>query len=115
MNLFSLVKAGTNLLGTDPVRFFDFGSAPQLETLPYATWQVLSGEPFNYLSGQPSDELLEVQIDIWAETAAECRTVARAVRRAIDPTIHISHYVSAWDAESNLYRTVIRCTLPQEI
>ncbi|MFT3850482.1 MAG: DUF3168 domain-containing protein [Propionivibrio sp.] len=115
MKLFPLVKAGTDLLGTNPTRFFEFGRAPQLEKLPYATWQILSGEPVNFMSGPPTDEIVEAQIDIWAETAVECRTVARAVRRALDPFIQISHYFCGWDEESQLFRTVIRCTFQQEI
>lgn len=115
MKLFPLVKAGTDLLGTNPVRFFEFGTAPQLEKLPYATWQILSGEPVNFMSGPPTDEIVEAQIDLWAATAAECRTVSRAVRRALDPFITITHYLNGWDEESQLFRTVIRCTFQQEI
>lgn len=115
MNLFQRVKNGTALLGTNPCRFFEFGTAPQLETLPYATWQVLAGEPFNYIEGQPTDDMIDAQIDVWAETAEECRTVARAVRRALDAYIQITHYVHGWDEESNLYRTVIRCSYLEAI
>ena len=85
MNLFALVKAGTTLLGTDPVRFFEFGTAPALEITPYATWQEIHGSPFNYIEGTPTTDHIKTQIDVWAPTASECRDVARAVRRANNP------------------------------
>ena len=59
ITIFRLVKAGTTRLGTDPVRFFEFGTAPALEALPYATWQELSGEPVNYLAGAPDSDIGE--------------------------------------------------------
>ena len=115
MNLFALVKAGTALLGTAPVRFFEFGTAPTLETVPYATWQELRGTPFNVIEGAPSTDFIKAQIDVWATTAAEARAVSRAVRRAIDAHGTITFFSNTWDETSRLYRTMLHFTYPQEI
>lgn len=118
MNLFELVAGNpdcTALLGSNPVKFFEFGTAPALEQPPYATWQILQGEPYNFLNGQPTNDMIEAQIDVWASTAAEARATARAIRRALDPFIQISTYVTGFDPESNLYRVVIRCDYLTEV
>ena len=107
MNLFALVKTGVPQLGTNPVRYFEFGTAPTLATPPYATWQELTGTPLNFLEGRPSTDSVKVQIDVWATTATECRTVARAIRRALDPHGTFSFYQNSWDEESRLCRSIL--------
>jgi hypothetical protein len=113
--LFQMVKAGTTLLGTDPVRFFEFGTAPQLETLPYATWQELSAVPYNYLAGAPDTDQIKTQIDVWAETAADCRAVAREIRRALDTDARFSYLQFTWDEPSRLYRAILHVHYSKEI
>ena len=79
MNLFQLIKADTactDLLGSNPVKFFEFGTAPDMEQAPYATWQIVAGEPFNVLEGTPSHDMVEAQIDVWAPTAAAAASPA---------------------------------------
>ena len=118
MNLFELVAANpdcTALLGSNPVKFFEFGTAPALEQPPYATWQILQGEPYNFLNGQPTNDMIEAQIDVWASTAAEARATARAIRRALDPFITITHFVTGFDPESGLYRCIVRCDYLTEV
>jgi hypothetical protein len=115
MNLFALVKAGTTLLGQRPVRFFEFGTAPELMTLPYATWQELSGVPFNVLEGAPGADHIKTQIDVWAETPAACRAVAREIRRSIDGTGTVTFFSYAWDEPSRLYRAIIHFYFCQEL
>ncbi len=110
MSLFALVKNSTDVLGTDPVRFFEFGRAPDECELPYATWQVLAGEPQNTLAGTATHDLVEAQIDIWAGDPIEARTVARAIRHALDHQITVTHYLTGWDEESDLYRITCRLT-----
>lgn len=46
----------TALLGTNPVRLFMFGMAPQGVQKPYAVWQMVGGSPESYLSGRPDSE-----------------------------------------------------------
>ena len=118
MNLFELIAADpacTAILGTNPTKFFEFGTAPALEQPVYATWQIISGEPFNVMEGTPSHDMIEAQIDVWAPTAAAARSTARAIRRALDRYISISHFATGYDPESELYRVVIRATYMTEV
>jgi hypothetical protein len=115
MNLFALVQAGASSLGTNPTRFFEFGTAPELEQLPYATWQELNGSPFNVLEGAPSADKIKAQIDVWAATAAECRAVTREVRRAIDSAGTVTFFQNTWDEPSRLYRAILHYSYTKEI
>ncbi len=118
MNLFSLVSTDptcAGLLGADPTKFFEFASAPTLELAPYATWQEIQGTPFNVVEGAPSTDLVKVQIDVWASTASEARTVSRAIRRAIDTSGTITFFSNTWDEDSRLYRSMLHYSFAKEI
>lgn len=111
MNLFPLIKNSpecTALLGSNPVRFFEFGTAPQLETLPYATFQLINGTPFNKLSGPADADQITFQIDAWAKTASELKAVANAIRNAIENDGYIVFFNFGRDDESGLYRSITR-------
>lgn len=111
MNLFPLIKqnpACTALLGDNPVRFFEFGTAPQLETLPYATFQLINGTPYNKLTDPAEADQITYQIDAWAKTASELKAVANAIRQAIENDGYITFYNSGRDDESGLYRSTTR-------
>lgn len=97
--------AVTALIGTNPVRLYPFGEAPQGVVYPYAAWQLVTGTPENYLGDLPDADNFTVQIDVYADTAASARNVAKALRDAIEPVA----YVVAWrgeskDAETKRYR-----------
>lgn len=111
MNLFPLIKNSpecTALLGSNPVRFFEFGTAPQLETLPYATFQLINGTPFNKLSGPADADQITYQIDAWAKTTGELKAVANAIRNAIENDGYIVFFNSGRDDESGLFRYTLR-------
>lgn len=116
INLFQLVKNGTALLGTDPVRFFEFGQAPELEALPYATWQELNFSPFFTYDrqGNPTD-LLKTQIDVWATTTAEVRAIVREIRLALNPYVDVTFCQFTWDQPSKLYRAIIHINYVKEL
>lgn len=118
MNLFALIKADptcTALLGANPTRFFEFGTAPELEALPYATHQELTGTPLNLMEGSPSTDHIKTQIDVWGRTASETRAVTRAIRKAIDPTCLVTYFQNTYDVESRLYRAIVHVTHLKEI
>ena len=97
--LFELISDDSDIsaiFGTDPVRVWPFGSAPDEADLPYAVWQTVSGGPENYISNTPDMDTFLVQIDVYAETATEAREGAEALRDAIEPYAHIT----AWRGES---------------
>ena len=97
--IFSLVSADVtvkSLLGSNPVRVFPFGSAPDRVSLPYAVWQLVSGEPENYIGNTPDMDSFIVQVDVYADTPSQAREAAEALRDAIEPHAHII----AWRGES---------------
>lgn len=83
------------MLGEQP-RVYPFGEAPQGVARPYAVWQIITGAPENYLGDRPDVDNLNVQIDIYAETATEARRCGYVIRDAIEGNSHIT----AWRGES---------------
>lgn len=95
-NLFPLLRdasAVTAIIGTNPVRFYRHGSAPQGVIGPYVTHQVVDQPPENDLSGLPPADVARVQVSCWSENLGTgskgIETLARAVRDAIEP----KHYI----------------------
>lgn len=102
--LFSIVSLDATVLsvfGSNPVRVFPFGNAPEGIALPYAVWQTIAGSPENYVSNTPDIDSFMVQIDVYAENAADARNGAEALRDALEPHAHIV----AWRGESVDYGT----------
>lgn len=95
----------TALVGTNPVRVFPWGEAPEGTAYPYVTWGVISGVPDNQLSGSPCVDSINVQVDVWAKTAASAVAVATAVRNAIEPSAHMVNFGSTErDPDTGSYR-----------
>ncbi|HFS0752972.1 TPA: DUF3168 domain-containing protein [Pseudomonas aeruginosa] len=86
----------TSLIGSNPVRLYPFGEAPQGVVYPYAAWQSFGGLPENYLGTLPDADSYTTQIDVYADTVASARAVAKALRDAIEPMA----YVTSWRGES---------------
>jgi len=79
-------------LGNNPTRFYTFGEAQQNVRTPYAVWQLVSGLPENKLAGTPDEDTFSVQIDSYADTAAQARTSAVALRGALEPHGYVVSY-----------------------
>lgn len=107
-SIFPLVAASsavTALIGSSPVRFYLFGQAPQTVTKPYAVWQIVAGQPENYLGNTPDIDYAVIQIDAYGETAASARAVYAALRDAIEPRAHITSFGGeSRDEPTGLYR-----------
>lgn len=113
MNIFPLVSHIT-ALGTTPLRFYEFGTAPTNTAAPYATWQLINLSPFNTLNAPEADGEL-IQVDIWARTSAEARTLSTEVRQALQGTGYITSIRhQSPDAETPLYRVSIDLSFLQE-
>jgi hypothetical protein len=94
-----------DLLGSSPMRVYQFGRAPQNVVRPYAVWQVVGGTPENYLGNVPDIDRFATQIDVYATTASDARDVARAMRDAIEPVAHIVGWRGEdREPETQLYR-----------
>lgn len=110
--VFAVLSASTPvtvLLGSPPnMRLFPFGEANQDTVKPYATWQLISGIPSNYINQLPDVDDFRIQIDIWAATMASALSVAQAIRDAVEPHAHIVNAGNATrDTETRTYRYMI--------
>lgn len=89
--------AAKALLGSNPVRFYQFGMAPQNVQKPYAVWQRVFGTPENYISNAPDIDSYTIQVDVYASPdssgANTARNVALAIRDAIEPHCHITSWL----------------------
>lgn len=106
--IFSIVNTSAAviaLLGPAPVRVYAFGLAPQRVGTPYATWQIISGSPENYLGSLPDVDAYSVQFDVWADSELSVLSAAQALRNAIEPRAHITAWGNAaQDSQTKLYR-----------
>lgn len=60
------------------------GYAGEAPVTPYITHQTISGNPANYIAGRPGMDAFRSQIDVWADTAAQAKQIAEAVRDALE-------------------------------
>ena len=108
--LFPAVAASTACVallksGTGPIRFYQFGTAPQNVVKPYVVWQRVFGAPQNYLASRPDIDSFSVQIDTYATSADQARTVAAALRDALEGVGHITSWLGeSQDPDTKNYR-----------
>lgn len=93
------------LIGESPVRFYLFGMAPEKPAGTYCVWQVISGNPDNYLAGRPDVEAYGLQVDVYATTAAGARAAGQAIESAIELAARVTSYNGETrNTETMLYR-----------
>ena len=94
------------LLGSGAAcRLYLFGQAEKDVTRPYAVWQLVGGAPENYLGETPDADNFTIQIDVYATSAASCRSVAAAIRDAVEPVAYIINWGGeSRDPETSNYR-----------
>ena len=92
-------------LGSNPMRLYPFGRAPEDESRPYAVWQTISGQPENYVDAAPDVDSMTTQIDVYATTEALARSTALAIRNAVQAVAHITSWRGEqWDNSTELRR-----------
>lgn len=101
--LLSAASAVTALIGTNPVRAYRHGQAPQGVEAPYVTWSVPGGAPENTFEGAAGD-VWRVQVDCWSDDDTEVETLAEAVRTAIEPSAHLTDYLADEQDPSGRFR-----------
>lgn len=94
-------------------RVFPFGEAPQSTAKPYVVWQIVGGPPGQCLGSRPTHDDYMIQLDVYAKTAAQVETVARAVRDAVE----LKSRITSWrthgrEDETQLYRVGIDIQWP---
>jgi len=82
----SLLSDGTVL------RLYPFGEARQQEVYPYAVWQIVGGQPENYLGDRPDVDSFTTQVDVYGRTWASARAVANALQAAIEEVAYVTGY-----------------------
>lgn len=96
--------AVTALIGSNPVRAYRHGMAPQGVAAPYVTWSVAGGAPENAFEGACADQF-RVQVDCWFDSDTDVEALASAVRDAIEPAAHLVAYLAdERDATTGRYR-----------
>lgn len=113
--IFPLVSAAIDArtyLGNGPVRFYEFGTAPQGDNgNTYATWQVITGTPDNLLDRRPDVDFVTVQIDVWASTTGHARAAASAIRDALEDEADITGWRTGdQDAETGMHRFMLNAS-----
>ncbi|HAS6095388.1 TPA: DUF3168 domain-containing protein [Vibrio vulnificus] len=107
--IFSICKQDpvvTSLLGESPLRLYLFGLAPQSPVKPYAVWQVIGGQPENYIDGRPDIDGFSLQIDVYGNSVSEVREVSGAIRHAIELDCVLTSYRGeSRDEETMNYRS----------
>lgn len=108
--IFALCSADTTLQGLlttydGHFALYPFGEAPQLVARPYVVWQIVDGEPENYLGDAPDMDAMSIQLDVYAAEAADAREVATALRAVVEIVAHVVRYNGEWrDPETRAYR-----------
>lgn len=109
MTIFTILNASTPvkaILGSNPLRVFPWGEAPERVTKPYATYGVYNGNPQNTMDTPAEIDIDGTQIDIWAETASSCLNAANAIRAALETYAHcVSTQNDNKDPETKLYHS----------
>lgn len=90
--VFQIIAASAEcrtLLGTNPVRCYLFGEAPQGTPPTYAVYQMVTSVPANYLGQLPDVDDARIQVDVYATSQSVVRETAKAIRDAIEPYAHM--------------------------
>lgn len=92
------------IFGTSP-RIFPHGIADQNTPKPYAVFQIITGDPENYLGQLPDIDGYLTQVDVYATTPQVAANGAQAIRDALEPVA----YVQSWrgqfkDPDTSLFR-----------
>lgn len=96
----------TNLLGTNPVRLYPFGNAPQDVVKPYAVYQRIGGEPNNNLSDIPDGDSVSYQIDVYDLDESGVEPVVKALRDVLEPVAYIVRWgFEGRETDTKLYRS----------
>ena len=104
--LVATVPAITALVGTDPVRVYRAGRAPQGSVAPYVTWSIVSDSPAPDLDGGGMVHF-RVQVNSFSADEDECDELDAAVQAAIEndgENVSLGLSVDEVDQATGLYR-----------
>lgn len=91
--------------GTQPLRVFPWGEAPQNVATPYVTYAVVNGQPANLIDQKPLEDTMIVQIDVWGRTVEEASELMDVVSAVLEDNGHMTSFDTAErDPGTKLYR-----------
>jgi len=61
--------------------------APDSAAVPYVTYQVIAGAPYNKLAGAPDSERKIIQVNCISNSYANAKAIAEAVKAALNVSI----------------------------
>lgn len=82
------------VLGSNPVRFYPWGRAPQNSKKVYAVYTVYNAVPENYLGDLPDIDNKGVQINVYADSPSELDAAFTAIRNALEPHAHMTNFAN---------------------
>lgn len=81
------------LIGPDvDCRIYSFGEAPEGVAKPYVVWNLIDGNPENYLAGRPDADGFTLQVDVYATSAVAATQVTVALRDALELNANITRW-----------------------
>ena len=97
-------------VGADPVRMYDFGTAPQSVERPYIIFTSISNAPHEQISGAPCSDVDVVQIDMYADSREQVRAMARVVRQILDNAGWSNRLnLQMYEPDTGLFRISMDC------
>lgn len=105
--LFEILNASTAvkmLFGSNPLRIYPWGRAPQDVKKPYGVYGVYNALPENYLDRVPNIDNKGTQLEIYADSAVQLEQAGVVIRTVVEPHAHLTSYsVVDRDDETDLY------------
>lgn len=103
--VYQTLRASTSVVTLVGNRIGAHGEVEQTESLPYVTYQTVSGQPHDNLSDAPGSDFTTVQIDCYATTQATAKLLATSVRDALDAALIVNRVIlTAREPETRLFR-----------
>lgn len=98
-------NAVTSIIGSNPMRAYRHGSAPQDTSKPYIVYSIISGVPENNLSAVPNVDKYSIQVDCYHQTDSGVQSLTIAVRNSLESIGYMTNIpVDEREPETKLFR-----------
>ena len=105
--VYDLLRLDAGVIAIVGTRIYAAGAMPPETAMPALTYQVITGQPENYLDGVPTIERQRVQVDAWAAGLAAAEQLQSAARVAViagGRNVCISNNGHDYEPETKRYR-----------
>lgn len=105
LNSSNAVKA---LLGSNHLRVYPWGRAPQNPRKPYVVYNMYNAVPENYINNRPDIDNKGTQINIYSDDTAKLESCYIAVRDALEGVAHMTSFQTVdRDEDTDLYSVIM--------